>query len=134
MSENYEFFASCPKGVEGLLAEELAALGGEEIRQTVAGCHFKGGLPAAYRACLWSRLANRVLLHLRQTDAENRDFLYDGVKVIPWEDHFEPNATLAITFNGTSKAINNSHFGALVVKDAICDRLRDKADFRPFYQ
>ncbi|MTI15410.1 bifunctional 23S rRNA (guanine(2069)-N(7))-methyltransferase RlmK/23S rRNA (guanine(2445)-N(2))-methyltransferase RlmL [Sansalvadorimonas verongulae] len=131
MSENYEFFASCPKGVEGLLAEELAALGGEEIRQTVAGCHFKGGLQAAYRACLWSRLANRILLHLRQTDAENRDFLYDGVKAIPWEDHFEPNATLAITFNGTSKAINNSHFGALVVKDAICDRLRDKAGFRP---
>ncbi|WP_281646195.1 bifunctional 23S rRNA (guanine(2069)-N(7))-methyltransferase RlmK/23S rRNA (guanine(2445)-N(2))-methyltransferase RlmL [Parendozoicomonas sp. Alg238-R29] len=131
MSDNYEFFASCPKGVEGLLAEELAALGGEDIRLTVAGCHFKGGLQAAYRSCLWSRLANRILLHLRQIDAEARELLYDGVKAIPWEDHFEPDATLAITFNGTSKAINNSHFGALVVKDAICDRLREKADFRP---
>ncbi len=131
MSESYQFFASCPKGVEGLLAEELAALGGEEIRLTVAGCHFKGELKAAYRICLWSRLANRVLLHLCQVDAESRDFIYEGVKAIPWEDHFEPNATLAITFNGTSPAINNSHFGALVVKDAICDRLRDSAGFRP---
>ncbi len=131
MSDTYEFFASCPKGVEGLLAQELASLGGEAIRQTVAGCYFTGGLQAAYRICLWSRLANRVLLQLRQIDAESRDFLYDGVKAIAWEEHFEPDSTLAITFNGTSKAINNSHFGALVVKDAICDRLRDVADFRP---
>ncbi|CAM3636916.1 bifunctional 23S rRNA (guanine(2069)-N(7))-methyltransferase RlmK/23S rRNA (guanine(2445)-N(2))-methyltransferase RlmL [Parendozoicomonas haliclonae] len=131
ISEEYEFFASCPKGVEGLLAEELASLGGESIRLTTAGCYFQGGLKAAYRACLWSRLANRVMLSLRQIDAESRDFLYDGVKAIAWEDHFEPGSTLAITFNGTSKSINNSHFGALVVKDAICDRLRDKAGFRP---
>ncbi len=131
MSEFYDFFASCPKGMEGLLAEELAELGGEEIRQTVAGCHFKGELKVAYRCCLWSRLANRILLHMRQIDAEDRDLLYDGVKAILWEDHFEPDATLAITFNGTSKTINNTHFGALVVKDAICDRLREKADFRP---
>ena len=131
MSEKYDFFASCPKGVEGLLAEELAALGGEEVRLTVAGCHFKGELLIAYRCCLWSRLANRILLHLRQIDAEARELLYDGVKAVHWEDHFEPNATLAITFNGTSETINNSHFGALVVKDAICDRLRDKANFRP---
>ena len=131
MFDKHDFFASCPKGVEGLLAQELASLGAEDVRQTVAGCYFKGELKAAYRICLWSRLANRVLLHLRQIDAETRDFLYDGTKAIAWEDHFEPNATLAITFNGTSAAINNSHFGALVIKDAICDRLRDRAGFRP---
>ena len=131
MYAKLDFFASCPKGVESLLAEELATLGGEDIRQTVAGCHFRGVLEVAYRCCLWSRLANRILLHLRQIDAETRDFLYDGAKAIPWEDHFEPDATLAITFNGISREINNSHFGALVIKDAICDRLRDKADFRP---
>ncbi|MCL6269785.1 bifunctional 23S rRNA (guanine(2069)-N(7))-methyltransferase RlmK/23S rRNA (guanine(2445)-N(2))-methyltransferase RlmL [Sansalvadorimonas sp. 2012CJ34-2] len=131
MYAKLDLFASCPKGVEGLLAEELASLGGEEIRQTVAGCSFKGTLQTAYRCCLWSRLANRILLPLRQVDAQEREMLYDGVKAIPWEDHFEPNATMAVAFSGTSGAIKNTHFGALVVKDGVCDRLRDKSGFRP---
>ncbi len=131
MYPKLDLFASCPKGVEGLLAEELAALGGEKIRQTVAGCSFRGTLQTAYRCCLWSRLANRILLQLRQVDAQEREMLYDGVRAIPWEDHFEPGATMAVTFSGTSGAIKNTHFGALVVKDGVCDRMRDKAGFRP---
>ena len=130
MSETYEFFASCPKGVEGLLAEELATLGGEAIRQTVAGCYFTSDLKAAYRICLWSRLANRVLLQLRQIDAESRDFLYDRVKAIPWEDTSSqiprwPSPLTALAVRSITAT------GALVVKDAICDRLRDKPVFVP---
>ena len=55
------WFATCPKGVEALLATELATLGAASTRETVAGVHFTGPRALAYRACLWSRLANRIL-------------------------------------------------------------------------
>ena len=60
----HQYFASCPKGLEGLLLTELTQLGAEELRETVAGIYFSGDIKLAYRVCLWSRLANKVLLPL----------------------------------------------------------------------
>ena len=54
-------FASCPKGVESLLATELQELGAQDVTPTVAGVSFAGTLELAYRVCLWSRLASRIL-------------------------------------------------------------------------
>ena len=56
--------ATCPKGIEGLLADELSALGAEPGKTTVAGVYFSANLATAYRICLWSRLANRIILLL----------------------------------------------------------------------
>ena len=56
--------ATCPKGIEGLLADELTALGAEPGKTTVAGVYFSADQATAYRVCLWSRLANRVILLL----------------------------------------------------------------------
>ncbi|WP_414717244.1 hypothetical protein, partial [Tahibacter sp.] len=56
MSAVLKLFATCPKGLEYLLRDELAALGATEAREALAGVHFAGSLEVAYRACLWSRL------------------------------------------------------------------------------
>ena len=66
-----KLFATCPRGVEGLLVTELAALGASEIRETVAGAAFGGTLETGYRVCLWSRLASRVLLGLASVPSED---------------------------------------------------------------
>ena len=69
--ENY--FATTARGLEDLLDNELAALGALEIRRTVAGAHFRGGLETAYRVCLWSRLAARVFLPLAEFEINTAD-------------------------------------------------------------
>ena len=74
------WFATCPKGVEALLAAELAALGARNTRETVAGVYFTGPRALAYRACLWSRLANRILWPLAEVDARDGDSLYQGLR------------------------------------------------------
>ena len=79
MSENW--FVSCPKGLEELLMEELRSLGAETVRQTVAGVHMTGPLALAYRVCLWSRLANRVVLPLARFDVGSADELYEGSQI-----------------------------------------------------
>jgi 23S rRNA (guanine2445-N2)-methyltransferase / 23S rRNA (guanine2069-N7)-methyltransferase len=125
------FFVTCPKNLEGLLEEELISLGAKKTKQTVAGVSFSGNLSLAYRVCLWSRLANRVLLPLATFGAENATALYDGVRRIDWLEHIHHTNSLVIDFSGVSFTIRNSHFGALKVKDAITDQIRERTGERP---
>lgn len=127
----HQYFATCPKGLEGLLNTELHQLGAEDIRETVAGVYFSGDIAMAYRACLWSRLANKVLLPMASFEADSQEALYDGVRELRWEEHLSPNGSLLVDFIGTSDAIRNTQFGALKVKDAIVDCLRDFSGERP---
>lgn len=130
MSE-FEFFATCPKGLESLLLAELTELGGQSVRETVAGVYFSGDLALGYRACLWSRLANKILLPLNQFPVSNDQELYDGVAAIPWLEHMSPASTFVVDFSGTSFSIRNTQFGALKTKDAIVDVLRQSTGERP---
>src|SRR5690606_3751057 len=61
----------------------------------------------------------------------NADELYEGVKAVDWRDHLEPSGSLAVEFSGNGSGIDNTHFGALKVKDAIVDRLRTAGGERP---
>jgi 23S rRNA (guanine2445-N2)-methyltransferase / 23S rRNA (guanine2069-N7)-methyltransferase len=126
-----QFFASCPPGVADLTAAELRALGAMQTREFKLGVQFEGSLEVAYRACLWSRTASRVLMPLATIPAANADALYAGVKQIDWENHLGPRATLAVEFAGTSSGITHTHFGALKTKDAIVDRVREQHGERP---
>ncbi|MGZ8193332.1 MAG: THUMP domain-containing protein, partial [Methylobacter sp.] len=128
----YQLFATTPKAMETILAEELQALGITGIKLTVAGVAFEGNLETAYRVCLWSRIANRVLLVLSSFQVKTQNDLYDGVAKINWFEHMEPEDSLAVSFSAkNSSAINNTHFGALKVKDAIVDQMRAKFHKRP---
>jgi 23S rRNA (guanine2445-N2)-methyltransferase / 23S rRNA (guanine2069-N7)-methyltransferase len=129
---NYQLFATTPKAMEDILADELRSLGASNIKTTIAGAYFGGDLPTAYRVCLWSRIANRVLLQLSTFKVTNQDDLYQGVNKINWFEHLQPEGSFAVTFNAkNSLAINNTHFGALKVKDAIVDQMRAKFHLRP---
>jgi len=132
MSAARPLFATAPKGIPSLLIEELAALGAADVRESVAGAAFSGDLALAYRVCLWSRLASRVLLPLAaDLPATDGDTLYAGVRALPWEDHLAAEGTLAVDFTARRSRLSHSRFGAQKVKDAIVDRLRDLTGTRP---
>ena len=125
------WLATCPKGMEQLLADELGAIGASEVKQTVAAVHFQGSLQVAYKACLWSRLANRILMPLLTFKLDSTDDLYSNSVEIPWEKHLTEDNSIAIDFIGTSKHIDNSMYGAQLLKDAVVDRIRRVAGGRP---
>ena len=128
----YSLFATTPKAMEGILANEIKALGGQNVREKMAGVAFDGDLALAYRVCLWSRTANRVFLPLSSFEVKSQQDLYDGVKKINWFEHIKPDDSLAVSFSSKNNpAINNTHFGALKVKDAIVDQMRAKFNKRP---
>ncbi len=128
----YQLFATTPKAMETILTDELKSLGINDIKATMAGVAFQGDLETAYRACLWSRTANRILLVLSSFTVKTQDDLYKGVQQINWFEHINPEDTFAVSFSAkNSQAINNTHFGALKVKDAIVDQMRETFQKRP---
>ncbi|MGZ8173894.1 MULTISPECIES: bifunctional 23S rRNA (guanine(2069)-N(7))-methyltransferase RlmK/23S rRNA (guanine(2445)-N(2))-methyltransferase RlmL [Methylobacter] len=128
----YQLFATTPKAMETILTDELQALGVNNIKATLAGVAFQGDLETAYRACLWSRTANRILLVLSSFEVKTQEDLYNGVQKIDWFEHINPEDSFAVSFSAkNSAAINNTHFGALKVKDAIVDQMRARFQTRP---
>jgi 23S rRNA (guanine2445-N2)-methyltransferase / 23S rRNA (guanine2069-N7)-methyltransferase len=126
-----KFFATCPKGLEYLLVDELKALRAGDVHEALAGVHFSGGLDAGYRACLWSRLASRVLMPIAEFAVADGDDLYRGALALDWSEHLDVDATFAVDAVGSTQGVTHSQFAALRVKDAIVDQFRDKCGKRP---
>ena len=125
------FFATCPKGLETLLLNELNQLGAQSAKETVAGVSFKGDFAFGMKACLWSRFASRILLEMSEFYCETDTELYIGANGVAWEKYFDKSNTIAVSFTGTNDEIRNTQYGALKVKDAICDRLQTTQGGRP---
>jgi 23S rRNA (guanine2445-N2)-methyltransferase / 23S rRNA (guanine2069-N7)-methyltransferase len=131
MTKLLEFFATVPKNMELLLAEELERLGAQQVKQTVAGVHFQGSMEVGYRAVLWSRLANTILLPIARFEAGSPEQLYAGVGRIAWDEYLSVGGTLAVTFTSSRSQITHTKYGSLKVKDAIVDQFRERYDARP---
>lgn len=125
------FFATAAKGTEGVLRDELRALGLRRVKATRGGVAFEGDLPAGMRAALWSRIAQRLLLEVGQGPAAGPEALYETVGDLPWEDHLDLRHTFAVQATGRAPGLTHTGFVALKVKDAIVDRLRHRLGARP---
>ena len=125
------FFASCAKGLEYLLADELVALGCTRATATVAGVNAEGSLVDAQRAVLWSRLASRVLWPLGDWECADTDALYRGARELPWQEHLDAQMTLAVDAHVSGSAITHARYAAQRVKDAVVDVLREATGARP---
>jgi 23S rRNA (guanine2445-N2)-methyltransferase / 23S rRNA (guanine2069-N7)-methyltransferase len=125
------FVASSPRGCGELLARELRAYGATDVRERPVGVEFAGSLDVAYRACLESRVAARVFLVAAEFEARTEAEFYECARGVDWRVHIDPARTLACDFSGKHPEITHTRFGALRLKDAICDRLRDDTGSRP---
>jgi 23S rRNA (guanine2445-N2)-methyltransferase / 23S rRNA (guanine2069-N7)-methyltransferase len=131
-SSAMRLFATCAKGLEPLLFDELQQLGATNVRQTAGGCWFEGDLACAYRVCLWTRLANRVLLMLGESFIKRAQDIPVAVAETPWETVFQsPQQTFLIDFSGRNHEIRHTQFGAQLIKDGIVDRFRAQGLERP---
>jgi 23S rRNA (guanine2445-N2)-methyltransferase / 23S rRNA (guanine2069-N7)-methyltransferase len=125
------WIATAPVGAASVLAEELAQFGAEDIRERSHDVKFQGTLEVGYRTCLWSRTATRVLLSLGSIDATSSKNVYEAVKRIDWREHVAPGATLACDCSGGNESIRHTIYGSQLLKDAVCDNLRDATGERP---
>jgi putative N6-adenine-specific DNA methylase len=129
--ETERFFATCGRGIEPVLADELRVLGAAEVVPGRGGVSFRGDLTLLYQANLWLRTAIRVLRPIFETDVSSPDELYETVRSLDWARYLTPEHTLAVDCNVRDSHITHSKYAALRVKDAICDQFVEKCGKRP---
>lgn len=127
----FNVFVSCPRALEYLLADEVVGLGIKVEKISPQGVYILAELVDIYKICLWSRIANRVQVILYKGEVNHNDMLYNLTYNYNWLANFSEHNTFAIKFHGTSSRIQNSMYGALLIKDAIVDYFVTNTQQRP---
>jgi putative N6-adenine-specific DNA methylase len=126
-----QFFCPCPRGLEGVLEDELRALGAAEIRRTDGGAAFRGDVALCYRVNLHSRIASRVLWRVLHAPYRDEDDVYRTVNALSWPDRFEPDLTIRVNVSAVGSPLRSLDFITLRIKDAVCDKFRVRCGRRP---
>ena len=131
MKNTQQFFAPCPRGLEPVLAGELATLGAADIRPTDGGVGFAGDLSLCYRANLHSRIASRILWRLAEQPYRNEEDVYRAAYALPWPEWFDVARTFRVKVSAIRCPLRSLDFVTLKIKDAICDKFRSACGERP---
>ena len=125
------FFATCPRGLELLLADELRQLEAEKIHAVGGGVEFGGDFLLCYQVNLESRIASRVLWHVATGGYGNEDDIYRAAYTQPWTDWFDPGRTIRVDVSAIKSPLTSLNFVTLKIKDAVCDKIRRLSGRRP---
>ena len=125
------FFAPCPRGLEGVLADELRGLGAVSVQESDGGCRFEGAFSLVYAINLHSRIASRVLWQVAEGRYLGEDDLYRAAYDVEWARWFEVERTIRVNVTAVRSPISSVEFITLRIKDAVCDRFRADSGKRP---
>ncbi len=128
----HQFFATCPRGLERLLVDELVALGAQSIMATDGGVGFAGDLPLCYRANLESRIATRILWQVGRGKYASENDLYNAAMKLNWPQWFDVGRDFMVKVTGVKCPLKSLEFATLKIKDAVCDRFRQVVNSRPY--
>lgn len=127
-----DFFATCPRGLEKLLSDELASFGATAVKATDGGVGFSGDWPACYRVNLQSRLASRILWRVQApTPYRNEQDVYQAAYDLPWTRWFDVKHTILVKVTAIRSPLTSLEFITLKIKDAVCDKFRAEKKERP---
>jgi putative N6-adenine-specific DNA methylase len=125
------FFAPCPRGLEAVLAQELAALGAAGISPADGGVHFAGPYALAYHANLESRIASRILWRVASAPYKSEDDIYKATLALQWPQWFDVGNTIRVNLAAVRCPLKSLDFVTLRIKDAVCDAFRAQGGERP---
>ncbi len=126
-----KFFATCPRGLEPVLAEELQRLEAGNIHAVGGGVEFGGDFPLCYRVNLESRVASRVLWRVAAGRYRDEEDIYRAAYALPWTDWFDPESTIRVDVSAIRSPLKSLNFVTLKIKDAVCDKIRRLSGRRP---
>lgn len=127
-----QYFATCPRGLEALLVNELKASNAKEIKPTDGGVSFAGELSVCYHANLHSRIATRVLMQVGRGKYATEDDLYQAAYQLNWPNWFDVKHDFMVKVTGVKCPLKSLEFATLRIKDAVCDKFRQVVGSRPY--
>ena len=131
MEQKFKMVAKTMAGLEPVLAEELTAIGAQNVEPLYRAVSFEGDKALMYKANYCCRTALRILKPVTSFVARNEMALYNNIFKIQWHDIFNINETFAIDAVTSGNYFTHSQYAALKVKDAIADQFRQHFGARP---
>ena len=126
-----QYFASCPRGLESILSDELESLRAEEIKIVDGGVKFESTTEIMYRANLTSRIATRILCRVANGNYKTEDDLYSAALNVKWSNLFNVSHGIKVSTTGVKCPLKSLDFMTLRIKDAVCDQFRSQVNARP---
>ena len=126
------YFATCPRGLEQLLADELSQVGAKSIKPTDGGVSFDGDWAVCYAANLHSRIATRILWQVARGKYLNEEDLFDAAYNLNWPQWFDVKHDFMVKVTGVKCPLKSLEFATLKIKDAVCDKFRLAVGSRPY--
>ncbi len=125
------FFAPCPRGLEGVLEQELHDLGVPATSKTDGGVGFTAPWSSMYWVNLKSHIASRVLWEVGHSPYQTEDDVYRAAHALPWPDWFAPSQTIKVKVSARRCPLPSLDFLTLRIKDAVCDKFVAMRQRRP---
>ena len=129
---NQLYFATCPRGLEQLLANELKDVGAKQIKPTDGGVGFTGDIAVCYKTNLYSRIATRVLWQVVRGKYLTEEDLFQAAFKINWANWFDVKQDFMVKVTGVKCPLKSLEFTTLKIKDAVCDKFRQAVGSRPY--
>ena len=132
MEKDFKMTAVTMAGLEGVLADELRKLGGQDVKEGIRNVTFKGDTGFMYKANIALRTAIRILKPIKKSKIFDEEDLYEAIQRVKWDKYIDVDGTFAIGAVVNSKNFTtNSHYISLKSKDAIADYFMSKYKKRP---
>lgn len=125
------YFATCPRGLEALLAEDLVAAGAANVTPVPGGVAARGSWETAYRLNLESRIATRLMWRVAKADYRNEADIYKLAYDVDWAKLFSVDRSIRVYVTAIKSPLKSLEFITLKAKDAVCDRFRADLGRRP---
>lgn len=130
-TEKFEIIAKTFQGLEGVLANEITALGGSNVTIGRRMVSFEGDKALLYKANLACRTALRILKPILHFEASNPDEVYNRLRNYNWEELMGVTTTFSIDSVVFSDEFRHSKFVTYRMKDAIADYFNERYGKRP---
>jgi len=127
----HRFFVSCPRGLEAVLATEMAALDAQEVAAVDGGARCRGPFALCHAINLESRVASRVLWQVGEGRYRSERDIYTLARALPWPSWFNAKATIRVQVAAVRSPLKSIDFTTLRIKDAVCDVFREASGLRP---
>jgi putative N6-adenine-specific DNA methylase len=125
------FIAKTFAGFENLLLQELVKLGAKNAKVFTRSVQFEGDFNLLYKVNYCSRFASRVLWQVKNFNFDSKNSFYKEIFSFPSDRYLSRSGTFAVSCTASDSIFKTPLFAALLTKDAICDRFRDKYEERP---
>jgi putative N6-adenine-specific DNA methylase len=123
-NQRQQFFAIVTPGFEQVLADELKSIGDVEISDIVfGGVEFSGDYDLVYKANLFLRTANRVLMRISTFTARSYPELYNKSRKISWELYTGFSKEVSLSVSSKNSRLHHSDNIATAIFDALRDSL-----------